>query len=198
MAAARSAAQNVSSRHPSRDDRAAHRAPSGAILSRRTRIAFSRSMMAANCATRTSAVSAASCWFRNRAWPNFKASGQRSRSKSRWKNFAGRFGSRRARVKALLLDQSVLRGVGNIYADESLFRARIHPARIAASLTKKQLLALHRAVREILDGCDPFARLLDFGLRGFGREPWRISAPPSRLPARRESPAFVVARKFAA
>ena len=46
------------------------------------------------------------------------------------------FGSRRARVKALLLDQSVLRGVGNIYADESLFRARIHPARIAANLTK--------------------------------------------------------------
>ena len=48
--------------------------------------------------------------------------------------FCARFGSRRARVKALLLDQGVLRGVGNIYADESLFRARIHPARIAASL----------------------------------------------------------------
>ena len=45
--------------------------------------------------------------------------------------FRARFGSRRARVKALLLDQGVLRGVGNIYADESLFRARIHPARLA-------------------------------------------------------------------
>jgi len=64
--------------------------------------------------------------------------------------FCARFGSRRARVKALLLDQRVLRGVGNIYADESLFRARIHPARIAASLTKTQLAALHRAVHEIL------------------------------------------------
>jgi formamidopyrimidine-DNA glycosylase len=64
--------------------------------------------------------------------------------------FRARFGSRRARVKALLLDQSVLRGVGNIYADESLFRARIHPARIAASLAQAQIAALHRAVRETL------------------------------------------------
>ena len=60
------------------------------------------------------------------------------------------FGSRRARVKALLLDQKVLRGIGNIYADESLFRARLHPARIAENLAKKQLLALHGAVRKVL------------------------------------------------
>src|ERR1700687_5045739 len=64
--------------------------------------------------------------------------------------FRARFGSRRARVKALLLDQGVLRGVGNIYADESLFRARIHPARIARNLTKTQLTMLHQGVREIL------------------------------------------------
>jgi formamidopyrimidine-DNA glycosylase len=64
--------------------------------------------------------------------------------------FCRHFGSRRARVKALLLDQSVLRGIGNIYADESLFRARLHPARIAENLTKKQLLALHGAVRQVL------------------------------------------------
>jgi formamidopyrimidine-DNA glycosylase len=64
--------------------------------------------------------------------------------------FLARFGSRRARVKALLLDQSVLRGVGNIYADESLFRARIHPARIATNLAQTELAALHRAVREVL------------------------------------------------
>lgn len=64
--------------------------------------------------------------------------------------FCARIGSRRARVKALLLDQGVLRGVGNIYADETLFRARIHPARIAANLKPAQLAALHRAVREIL------------------------------------------------
>jgi formamidopyrimidine-DNA glycosylase len=64
--------------------------------------------------------------------------------------FLVRFGSRAARVKALLLDQRVLRGVGNIYADESLFRARIHPARIARNLTRAQLTTLHQAVREIL------------------------------------------------
>jgi formamidopyrimidine-DNA glycosylase len=64
--------------------------------------------------------------------------------------FCRYFGSRRARVKALLLDQRVLRGIGNIYADESLFRARLHPARIAENLTKQQLLALHEAVRQVL------------------------------------------------
>lgn len=64
--------------------------------------------------------------------------------------FCRYFGSRRARVKALLLDQRVLRGVGNIYADESLFRARLHPARIAENLMKQQLLALHGAVRKVL------------------------------------------------
>ena len=64
--------------------------------------------------------------------------------------FCRTVGSRRARVKALLLDQKVLRGIGNIYADESLFRARLHPARIARTLSKDQLLALHRAVRGVL------------------------------------------------
>ena len=64
--------------------------------------------------------------------------------------FCERIGSRRARLKALLLNQSVLRGIGNIYADESLFRAKLHPARTAASLPRKKLCDLHRAVREIL------------------------------------------------
>jgi len=65
--------------------------------------------------------------------------------------FCQLFASRRARVKALLLDQSVLRGVGNIYADESLFRARLHPARIAENLTKQQLLILHQKVQQVLE-----------------------------------------------
>jgi formamidopyrimidine-DNA glycosylase len=64
--------------------------------------------------------------------------------------FCKGFGVRRARVKALLLDQSVLRGVGNIYADESLFRARLHPARIAQRLTRNQLMTLRQSLREIL------------------------------------------------
>ncbi|HXN22274.1 MAG TPA: bifunctional DNA-formamidopyrimidine glycosylase/DNA-(apurinic or apyrimidinic site) lyase [Candidatus Dormibacteraeota bacterium] len=66
------------------------------------------------------------------------------------RDFALRLARRRARIKALLLDQRVLRGVGNIYADESLWRARIHPARLAASLTAKQVAALHVAIGEVL------------------------------------------------
>lgn len=64
--------------------------------------------------------------------------------------FAARIRSRHARIKALLLDQSVLRGVGNIYADESLWRARIHPARLGASLTRKQSAILRRMLQGIL------------------------------------------------
>ena len=59
--------------------------------------------------------------------------------------------SRRARVKALLLDQHVLRGIGNIYADESLWRARIHPMRIGANLKREEIRRLHRAVRDVLN-----------------------------------------------
>src|SRR6266849_9092587 len=51
--------------------------------------------------------------------------------------FASRIRSRNAQIKALLLDQSVLRGVGNMYADESLWRARIHPMRRGTELSKK-------------------------------------------------------------
>jgi formamidopyrimidine-DNA glycosylase len=65
--------------------------------------------------------------------------------------FARRIGTRHARIKALLLDQHTLRGMGNIYADESLWRARIHPARQADLLTRKQLRALHREVRSVLE-----------------------------------------------
>jgi len=64
--------------------------------------------------------------------------------------FADRICARRARIKALLLDQSVLRGVGNIYADESLWRAKIHPARLGAKLNGQQAETLRRALRDIL------------------------------------------------
>lgn len=65
-------------------------------------------------------------------------------------DFVTLFRGRGARLKALLLDQSVLRGMGNIYADESLWRARLHPARVAASLSAAQSRALHKAMREVL------------------------------------------------
>jgi formamidopyrimidine-DNA glycosylase len=58
--------------------------------------------------------------------------------------------SRHSRIKALLLDQSVIRGVGNIYADESLWRAKIHPARTGARLTPADARVLYSKLQEIL------------------------------------------------
>jgi formamidopyrimidine-DNA glycosylase len=60
------------------------------------------------------------------------------------------FRGRKTPIKSALLNQKLLRGVGNIYADESLFRARLRPRRRAASITRDQLGKLHRAVQEVL------------------------------------------------
>ncbi len=59
-------------------------------------------------------------------------------------------GARHARIKALLLDQHVFGGIGNIYADESLWRARIHPARIAARIHPSRLEELRRTLQRLL------------------------------------------------
>jgi formamidopyrimidine-DNA glycosylase len=56
----------------------------------------------------------------------------------------------RAPVKAFVLDQRRIAGVGNIYADEALYRARIHPLRAAGRLTTAQLAALHEAIEDAL------------------------------------------------
>jgi len=64
--------------------------------------------------------------------------------------FAQRIRERWARIKALLLDQSVLRGVGNIYADESLWKAKIHPAQLGARLKHEQVEELYVVLQEIL------------------------------------------------
>jgi len=58
---------------------------------------------------------------------------------------------RRSPVKAFLLSQERIAGVGNIYADEALFRARIHPLRPVGTLRTAQIEALHRAVIESLE-----------------------------------------------
>lgn len=65
--------------------------------------------------------------------------------------FLDRIRSRKARIKALLLDQSVLRGVGNIYADESLWKAKIHPAQLGARIPREQAKRLYHALQEILE-----------------------------------------------
>ena len=60
------------------------------------------------------------------------------------------FRERKTPIKSALLNQKLLSGVGNIYADESLFRAGIRPRRRAASLTRDQLTRLHSALQEVL------------------------------------------------
>ncbi len=61
-----------------------------------------------------------------------------------------RFAGRRAPIKALLLDQAVVAGVGNIYADEALFAARIHPATEAGRLGADPIERLARAVEDVM------------------------------------------------
>ena len=63
---------------------------------------------------------------------------------------AERLAGRSARLKTLLLDQSFIAGVGNIYADEALWRARLHPLRRADSLTPDEVRRLHRSIRLVL------------------------------------------------
>ena len=58
--------------------------------------------------------------------------------------------ARRSAVKPLLLNQRFLRGMGNIYTDEALFEARIHPQAIASSLSKARASRLHAAMLDIL------------------------------------------------
>lgn len=64
--------------------------------------------------------------------------------------FIGLFRVRKTPIKSALLNQNLLRGVGNIYADESLYRAGIRPRRRAASLSRDELVRLHRALKQVL------------------------------------------------
>jgi formamidopyrimidine-DNA glycosylase len=62
-----------------------------------------------------------------------------------------RLAKRRAPIKAALLDQRTLAGLGNIYVDEALWRARIHPLRPAESIDRVELRRLHKAIRATLE-----------------------------------------------
>ena len=61
-----------------------------------------------------------------------------------------RFRKRRAKLKAILLDQTTIAGVGNIYADESLHKAGLRPDRLAGSLSRKSVRRLHESLKESL------------------------------------------------
>ncbi|HEX6800187.1 MAG TPA: zinc finger domain-containing protein, partial [Ktedonobacterales bacterium] len=62
-----------------------------------------------------------------------------------------RLAGRRRGIKALLLDQTAVAGLGNIYADEALWRARIHPLRPAGSLSPAEVRRLHEGIRGALE-----------------------------------------------
>lgn len=86
--------------------------------------------------------------------------------------------SRSGVIKPLLLNQAFLAGVGNIYADEALWRARIHPLRKADSLSEAEIAALYRSIRYVLrqaiedQGTDAGDGVIegDYAPRVYGRE----------------------------
>lgn len=68
------------------------------------------------------------------------------------KDFIQRLAKRpKTNIKAALLDQSVIAGVGNIYADESLWGAKLHPKRLVSSLTEKEMTVLYQEMREVMN-----------------------------------------------
>jgi formamidopyrimidine-DNA glycosylase len=92
---------------------------------------------------------------------------------------------RRTSIKALLLDQSVLAGVGNIYADEALYLARIRPSRPAGRLSQAECARLALAVKRVLLGA--IARGAGYGERP---DAFRVYGRPGQ-PCRRCRTAIV-------
>ncbi len=84
-----------------------------------------------------------------RSAPGFAAPGDEP-LQSKIGPFTALFRGRKTPIKSALLNQKLLSGVGNIYADESLFRAGIRPRRRAASLTRAELQKLHISLRAVL------------------------------------------------
>jgi formamidopyrimidine-DNA glycosylase len=75
--------------------------------------------------------------------------------------------SRRRQLKPLLLDQSFLAGLGNIYTDEALHRARLHPLTVSDSVNREQAQALWDAIREVLqEGLRRNGASIDWVYRG--------------------------------
>ncbi|HEY0703486.1 MAG TPA: bifunctional DNA-formamidopyrimidine glycosylase/DNA-(apurinic or apyrimidinic site) lyase [Candidatus Acidoferrales bacterium] len=67
------------------------------------------------------------------------------------KEFRARIQSRDSHIKALLLNQSVVRGMGNIYTDEALWRSKIHPRKLGTKLSDAEVRLLYRAMQTILN-----------------------------------------------
>ena len=107
---------------------------------------------------------------------------------------ASKLSKRRRNIKTLLLDQTVVAGIGNIYADEALFKSGIQPETLATDLTSTQIVKLHQAIIEVLQtaidkGGTTFSDFLNLlGVNGnygesalvYGRkgEPCRVCGTP--------------------
>ncbi|MHB9008198.1 MAG: bifunctional DNA-formamidopyrimidine glycosylase/DNA-(apurinic or apyrimidinic site) lyase, partial [Limisphaerales bacterium] len=81
----------------------------------------------------------------------------------------GLHGSRQA-IKVRLMDQKTVSGIGNIYASESLHRAGISPRQAARSLTRRQVIRLHRSIREVLTEAIAFGSTVPLDWAGDGRD----------------------------
>lgn len=68
-----------------------------------------------------------------------------------WLNFKKALGQRTANIKSILLNQSIISGMGNIYVDEALWQAKIHPARRVKDLTEPELKKLFKACYEVIE-----------------------------------------------
>lgn len=81
--------------------------------------------------------------------------------------FADMLSSRKRQLKPLLLDQRFIAGIGNIYADEALHRARLHPLTISNTLTVEEVQRLYTGIRDALqDGIDTNGASIDWVYRG--------------------------------
>lgn len=67
-------------------------------------------------------------------------------------SFSKLLAGRRGFLKSALMDQQKIAGIGNVYSDEILFRAGLHPRLAVADLTEEDLRSLHRALRDVLEG----------------------------------------------
>ena len=64
--------------------------------------------------------------------------------------FAGEAGQRRGKIKQILMNQEIIAGIGNIYSDEVLWKAKVHPFKDVSRLTEKELKEIYQALQEIL------------------------------------------------
>ncbi|MBI4188083.1 MAG: bifunctional DNA-formamidopyrimidine glycosylase/DNA-(apurinic or apyrimidinic site) lyase [Chloroflexi bacterium] len=95
---------------------------------------------------------------------------------------------RTAPIKALLCDQSLIAGIGNLYADEALFAAKIHPLRPGGSLSTEEIKRLYRAIRQVLrsgiryQGASIDTYFRPDGTRGTAQDEFKVAHGPRGKP----------------